>query len=97
VTMFDTKIALKRAMKGVLPEEVLNRPKKGFQVPLAAWFRNELRDYWRDRCLAPDAKLHAYVKPEAAKLLFEENAKGMDHGNRLWMLLALAVWLEKNS
>ncbi len=96
VTMFNTKIALKRAMKGILPDEVLTRPKKGFQVPLAIWFRNELKDYWKERCLAPGAKLHSYVKPEAAKLLFDENEKGMDHGNRMWMLLALAGWLENN-
>jgi asparagine synthase (glutamine-hydrolysing) len=96
VTMFNTKIALRRAMKGILPDEVLTRPKKGFQVPLAEWFRKELKDYWKDRCLVPGAKLHSYVKPEAAKLLFEENERGMNHGNRLWMLLSLAVWLEKN-
>jgi asparagine synthase (glutamine-hydrolysing) len=96
VDMFNTKIALKRAMRGILPDEVLTRPKKGFQVPLAVWFRNELKEYWKERCLAPGAKLHSYVKPEAAKLLFEENERGMNHGNRLWMLLALAVWLEKN-
>lgn len=96
VTMSKTKVALKRAMKGILPDDVLHRPKKGFQVPLAVWFRGELKDYWKERCLAPGAKLHAYVKPEMAKLLFEENEQGMDHGNRLWMLLSLAVWLEKN-
>ena len=96
VNMFDTKIALKRAMRGVLPDEVLSRPKKGFQVPLAQWFRGELKDYWSERCLPTGAKLHQYVKPEKLKIMFDENTGGMDHGNRMWMMLALAGWLEKN-
>jgi asparagine synthase (glutamine-hydrolysing) len=95
VTMFNTKIALKRAMKGILPDDVLKRPKKGFQVPLAQWFRGELKEYWRERCLPTGAKLHQYVKPEKIQIMFDENMSGMDHGNRMWMLLALAGWLEK--
>lgn len=89
------KVALKRALKGLVPDEVLHRPKRGFQVPLAEWFRSDLASYWKDRCLDPSASLHQYVRPEEAKRLFDENMRGADHGNRLWMLLALAVWLEQ--
>ncbi|MCW1891725.1 MAG: asparagine synthase (glutamine-hydrolyzing) [Candidatus Uhrbacteria bacterium] len=88
------KVALKRALKGLVPDEVLHRPKRGFQVPLAEWFRTRLDSYWKDRCLDPSSPLHAYVKPEEAARLFDENMRGTDHGNRLWMLLSLAVWLE---
>lgn len=89
------KVALKRALKGLVPDEVLRRPKRGFQVPLAEWFRTELASYWKDHCLDSSAPLHRYVKPEEASRLFDENMRGADHGNRLWMLLALAVWLEQ--
>lgn len=90
-----TKIALKRALRGIVPEAVLSRKKRGFQVPLADWFRGSLRDYWRDRCLDPRGPLAAYVRLPAVERLFDENSRGADHGNRLWMLLAMSLWLKK--
>lgn len=93
----NTKIALKRALKGIVPDEVLNRPKRGFQVPLAAWFRGPLKQYWRDRCLDPNAKIRQYVRREEAERLFRENEQGVNHGNRLWMLLSLSLWLEHHA
>lgn len=90
----QTKVALRQAMKRILPPEVLKRPKKGFQVPLAEWFRGPLTSYWSERCLDPASPLMRYTKKDRVRALFEENARGADHGNRLWMLLALSVWLD---
>jgi asparagine synthase (glutamine-hydrolysing) len=89
------KILLKQALADFLPEEVLRRRKKGFQVPLAAWFRQDpLASYWKDRCLDPHSPITSYVRQDRIKTLFDENMRGADRGNRLWMLLSLAVWLE---
>lgn len=89
------KILLKQALEDFLPEEVLRRRKKGFQVPLASWFRKDpLASYWKDRCLDPKSSIRDYVKQDAIKQLFEANMRGADYGNRLWMLLSLAVWLD---
>jgi len=89
------KIILKKAMQGVLPEEVLNRPKRGFQVPLAEWFRGPLLPLIQERCLAVGSPLHDIAKPEAIMRLIKRNNMGFDHGNRLWMLLTLGTWLQK--
>ncbi|MBD3251576.1 asparagine synthase (glutamine-hydrolyzing), partial [Candidatus Uhrbacteria bacterium] len=89
------KMALKQALKGLVPTEIMNRKKRGFQVPLAEWFRGSLKQHWMDRCLDPSSPLRAYIQPEKVKVLFEENVRGVDHGNRLWMLWALAAWLER--
>jgi asparagine synthase (glutamine-hydrolysing) len=91
----QTKIALKRAFAHLVPADVLRRKKKGFQVPLGAWFRGPLKDYWRERCLDPQGSLGQYVRLQEAERLFEENIRGIDHGNRLWMLLSLSLWLER--
>lgn len=89
-----TKVALKRALKGIVPDEVLDRKKRGFQVPLADWFRQDaLRQLFADRCLSESSPLHRVCRPETVKRLFEENLRGADHGNRLWMLLALSTWI----
>ncbi|HWR00030.1 MAG TPA: asparagine synthase C-terminal domain-containing protein, partial [Candidatus Methylomirabilis sp.] len=90
-----TKVALKRALHGIVPDAVLSRKKRGFQVPLADWFRGPLKDYWRDQCLDPNGSLVRYVHLSAIQRLFNENARGANHGNRLWMLLSLAVWLDR--
>lgn len=90
-----TKVALKRALAGILPEEILNRPKKGFQVPLAEWFRGSLSALVRERCAGAESPLLKFMNQKTIEGLIAENAKGIDHGNRLWMLLTLSTWLSK--
>jgi asparagine synthase (glutamine-hydrolysing) len=88
-----TKVALKRALKGIVPDDVLNRKKRGFQVPLAEWFRGPLRKEMTNRLLDPHAPLAQIVDQRAVTRLIAENDRGADHGNRLWMLLTLSSWL----
>lgn len=89
-----TKIALRRALRGIVPDEVLQRKKKGFQVPLDDWFRGPLVSVLRERLLDPSGPLAQIAQPNAIERLVAENERGMDHGNRLWMLLSLATWLQ---
>ncbi len=89
-----TKIALRRALKGVVPDAVLERRKKGFQVPLAEWFRGPLAGLLKERLLDTASPITQIVQRPAIERLIAENARGMDHGNRLWMLLSLATWLQ---
>jgi asparagine synthase (glutamine-hydrolysing) len=90
-----TKIALKRALGSVLPADVLNRKKRGFQVPLAVWFRGPLKKMVEERCLDPHGPLAKIVRLEEVRRLIDENARGRDHGNRLWMLLVLSSWVSR--
>ena len=91
-----TKIALKRALQPVLPADVLSRKKRGFQVPLAVWFRGPLKQLVRERCLSEASPLHSVMRSEAIERLINENDRGTDHGNRLWMLLTLSTWLSQH-
>ena len=88
-----TKIALKRALQGVVPHEVLNRPKRGFQVPLATWFRGPLKHLVEERLTS--GPITTIVRSETVRRLIDENARGVDHGNRLWMLLSLSSWISR--
>lgn len=88
-----TKIALKRALRGILPASVLGRRKRGFQVPLAEWFRGPLAPLIKQRCLDPQGPLAGRCRLETIQSLVDENQRGADHGNRLWMLLTLSTWL----
>lgn len=88
------KPLLVEAVQDLLPSEVGKRPKRGFQVPLAAWFRGPLRAAFVERGLE-SAKVHAYIAKPRIEQLLSENDRGSDHGNRLWMLYSLATWLHK--
>ncbi len=90
-----TKVVLRRAFKDVLPASVLGRKKQGFQVPLSSWFRSELRSTYQDRCLGAQSPLNNFMTSETLSRLLKENDGGVDHGNRLWMLVSLATWLSR--
>lgn len=89
------KRVLRAALEDVLPPFVTRRPKRGFQVPLAQWFRGGLRPLFVERCLSSRAALHRICKPSAVEELLRQHERGADHGNRLWMLLMLGSWLER--
>jgi asparagine synthase (glutamine-hydrolysing) len=89
------KALLAEAVRDIVPSEVFSRPKRGFQVPLAEWFRDELRSSFVERCLSSDARLLTICRKEEVTRYLHENDRGVDHGNRLWMLLSLATWLER--
>ncbi len=94
-TSNESKKILRMAFDDLLPAEIFTRPKKGFQLPLAQWFRQDLRHLFVERCLETGVALHRVCRPERVRYYFQENDRGKDHGNRLWMLLVLATWLER--
>jgi len=91
---FETKPILREIAKEWLPPEVVRAPKRGFEVPMASWLRNELRPFVVDRLLTPDARVNAIVRPAAVTRLIDEHlAERRDHASRIWALLFLECWL----
>jgi asparagine synthase (glutamine-hydrolysing) len=87
------KRILKRALRGTLPDEILDRPKMGFGVPLDRWFRHELRDLPAERLLDPAALERGYLRREEIERLIAEHQDGRaDHSSRIWALLQLDGW-----
>ena len=87
------KAALRQAFGAQLPPEVAARGKKGFGVPLSAWFRNELRPIAADLLLDATARERGQIRPAAVKRLLDEHVSGRaDHGHRLWCLVMLELW-----
>jgi asparagine synthase (glutamine-hydrolysing) len=91
------KPLLRAVAKGILSEEILNRPKRGFQVPLTTWFRELLRPMFVERCLRENSPLLQIMNKNVIQSYLNENDRGVNHGNRLWMLLMLASWLNRYS
>ena len=87
-----TKYLLKEAGRGWLPDDILDRPKMGFGVPIGAWFRSELRDMAWDLLTDATASGRGYFDPAEVRRLLTEHASGHDHSPRLWALLQLELW-----
>ena len=87
------KHLLKSALRGVIPDTVLDRPKMGFGVPLPRWFREELRDLPGEILLDPAARTERYVRRNVTESMISEHQNGIaDHSLRLWVLLQLEHW-----
>jgi asparagine synthase (glutamine-hydrolysing) len=88
-----TKYLLKRAMVDVLPPGIATRPKKGFGIPVAAWFRGELRDALQDELSPERLRRQGLFEPaEVQRLLSEHLAGRRDHRKALWTLFVFQLW-----
>jgi asparagine synthase (glutamine-hydrolysing) len=89
------KRVLKRAVADLLPSDILSRPKRGFGVPLDRWFREDLESYTRSM-LGEGARVRAHVNGETLDQLVAEHRSGRErHGQALWTLLTLEVFLRQ--
>jgi asparagine synthase (glutamine-hydrolysing) len=92
------KRLLQDAFRELLPEALYRRPKKGFEVPIAAWLRGPLRHRVENDWLADDfVETQGIFKPDAVrqlkKQLFSKNP-GDAHA-RVWALISFQVWWKK--
>jgi asparagine synthase (glutamine-hydrolysing) len=88
-----TKYIFKRAVRPLLPAAIIDRPKKGFGVPLESWFRNELRDLSGDLLLDGRLTARGYFKHGAVSRMLDEHRRGVaSWHNQLWSLLMLESW-----
>lgn len=90
------KAILKGALRAELPDQLLNRPKMGFGIPLPQWFRGEWAPLLEERVLDPQAALWRWIRREPVVRMVQEHMSGRaDFGHQLWALLTLQVWLEQ--
>lgn len=90
------KRVLKAAVRDLLPSEIIDRPKRGFGVPLDRWFREDLRSYVAGTLGAPDARVKSHLAPEGVdRLIAEHDTGNRNHGHALWTLLTLEVFLRR--
>lgn len=87
------KHALREVSRHYLPEELVERPKRGFSFPLAYWFRGELRPFAEKLFRQSRMAEAGYFRRDAMLNLLNEHAEGKtDHNYRLWLLLNIELW-----
>jgi len=88
-----TKYLLKKALKGLVPEENLTRAKMGFGVPIGHWFRNRLKVFLKDAILCGRSLARGYFNPQMVRHLVDEHtSERRDYSHQLWTLLMLELW-----
>jgi len=91
----EGKWIFKKAMEGLLPREIIYRPKTGFGVPLRAWLRGPLKGAIRD-ILSPDSlRRRGWLNSEAVGRLLADNLSGgVDAAYPLFALLCIELWAQ---
>ena len=88
-----SKKLFKDALRPWLPDHVLDRPKSGFSVPIAAWFRGPLRDLPREILLDEESRVRGLFREEYVRDLIDQHHAGTrDNSSRIWALIQLELW-----
>ncbi len=87
------KYILKQAFNKLLPEDILNRKKMGFSVPLADWLKTEFNQLFESRVLNSESGISNYFKIKNIQAIWHQhNSNGADHSAQLWSLLMFQLW-----
>ncbi|MBK8147754.1 MAG: asparagine synthase (glutamine-hydrolyzing) [Acidobacteria bacterium] len=89
----ETKYIFKKAMEGIVPDEILYREKQGFGVPINEWINAELKNRIREDLRARKTVERGYFEAKYIETLLDEHERGRrDHSHSLWILWMLELW-----
>jgi len=89
------KHVLRRALSGLLPQEILDKKKVGLEMPYSRWFRTELKDLVDTYLGRARIEASGLFQPAAVQRLIDDHQAGrVDHGRALWGLLNYMMWLD---
>jgi asparagine synthase (glutamine-hydrolysing) len=87
------KWILRQALAPWLPDDILNRGKQGFSVPLSSWLRTDLQGWAREILLDDATRGRGYFDSDAVVRLLDRQAAGVDgDAKRIYALLMLELW-----
>jgi asparagine synthase (glutamine-hydrolysing) len=89
----DRKWVFKKAMEGLLPDDVIWRPKAGFGAPVRAWVEGPMQPMIDDLLSPETIRSRGQLDPKAVQRIRAENRSGQsDNALRIWALLVLELW-----
>jgi asparagine synthase (glutamine-hydrolysing) len=88
-----SKFLFKRALRGILPNSILKRPKKGFGIPVAHWFRGPLKEQLLSVLSPERIARKGFFDPAAVARLIDDHLAGRrDNRKQLWTLFVFDLW-----
>ena len=94
--MFKKRYLYRKYLEGFVPDEIINKKKHGFGLPISVWLRenDEVQTYFKDNLLSDNSKLAGIVRRDFIEDLLIEHQKGLwNNASYLWVLLILELWL----
>jgi asparagine synthase (glutamine-hydrolysing) len=90
----EKKVVLRDALRGWIPDQILDGPKRGFGLPMAGdWFKGELRGYISEVLTDPGTLARGYFREDSMRAFLHDHFEGTrDHGMQLWGLMMLELW-----
>jgi asparagine synthase (glutamine-hydrolysing) len=90
------KHILKEAVRGLIPDEVIDRPKEGFVLPINDWLLGTMREFLSQTLTPSRLARHGLLRAEPIQRLVTEHYAGRaNHGARLWTLMMFQLWWER--
>lgn len=91
-----TKYLMRRAMHGLLPDPVVNRPdKKGYPTPFGIWLKGPIHDYVRDMLRSRSFTQRGIFRPDKVEVLLDQHCRDLrDHAWLLWRVINIERWLQ---
>ena len=90
------KVRLTRPLAGLLPDRTVRRPKRGFEIPLSAWLRQQLGARVKEVVLARGTGSHDIFKQEALESLWSRFEHDRVSWSRVWAIFMLKTWLQRH-
>lgn len=86
----ESKYILKEILKDYLPEELINRPKQGFGVPMETWLRTSLKDWAYD--LIQNFESTDFISKKQVLKVWNQHQIGINNSGLLWDVIVLQDW-----
>lgn len=90
------KWLIKQVLRRHVPEEMFERPKRGFSPPITHWLRGSLKDWAGDLLSAETILSQGYLDNDKVQTLWQRHRDGTaNYPNELWVILMFQAWLER--
>jgi asparagine synthase (glutamine-hydrolysing) len=87
------KYIFKKALRDLVPEEILERKKWGFGVPIGSWFRNEIKEFTEEILFSSKSRQRGYFDVDYIQKMWKEHQRGIkNYTHHLWILLMFEMW-----
>ncbi len=90
------KYLLKKVSKQYLPNNIVDRVKQGFPLPLSEWFVKDFKEIAKEKLLSKESRIKPFVDQNKLSLWLEGDPESKRFGQKVWMLLSLEIWLRRH-
>ncbi|MEK9613707.1 MAG: asparagine synthase C-terminal domain-containing protein, partial [Flavobacteriaceae bacterium] len=92
----EKKWLLRQALRGVVPNEILDAPKTGFGVPFENWLKKPLNSFMKEQLFSDTIRDKGFFNEKKLRKIITQHEQGkINHGFLLWKLMNLSIWMQK--